>query len=768
MPKLEILRQMGSTDALLREVFTAKPVDKDLHPNLSQEDADRENRLVEIRERFESRIQARLQEHTEFTLKNHHIYSAVDVAWDSPPITKENLPLLLYAQGALDQKQCVASLKKCLGNSRKCNDFLVKDADGNDVVDIPKFVQANMNMVRSFVTRRLAAQSSKYSNLYPFYKYEPRGNRPVDKLKADVLSQRVDIMADDYGYRNHDIQVLRNALLYAQSIDFVAAKWDIQYSIDGASYDKENKEWINVKTSIDKEGLQWVTPHPLRAFYDTSAPVSAINTGDIDYVGYWDILPYRDVASNKAFYNQEEVTYGEHWVDWLSGYAEYFNLYYNTTINANQFAPDADGIRGQAGDNDRANNIGRYAGRLEDAGCRVAQYFERITPSEEGLGDYSEPVWVRFVVAGDKTIIYAEFLPSKPASYCGYNVKDDRRMNISFAHEVMPFQDQMSNLVTQMLDLAKRSQFAIYEIDEDYFDENEVKKIKSKINSSNWDMRPMTIQISRSRMDSLNMPSAKDGKPVNIIQPEMDPKSIQIVFNSMTRMIELAERVTAMSANETGQPLSKSNGGVTATEADQIGQTTNNVHAFVSEAFDEFRSAKKQIICESLIECHRGKIVAPVVNRYPASVIDKAGFKVEEDSNINPDSSDTIEGETIIGTPAGLRHNYIFTSRDGSERSNNIHAANALVQLMGVINDPTILQSIGKPKFFEMINAIFRMMDAGVDLNLEVKEGEEDFVNQSDQIITSIEKLAQAVQVNRQQIDLIKQQFQGSSQPEEP
>ena len=135
-----------------------------------------------------------------------------------------------------------------------------------------------MNMVRSLVTRRLAAQSSKYSNLYPFYKYEPRGNRPVDKLKADVLSQRVDIMADDYGYRNHDIQVLRNALLYAQSIDFVAAKWDIQYSIDGASYDKENKEWINVKTSIDKEGLQWVTPHPLRAFYDTSAPVSAINT----------------------------------------------------------------------------------------------------------------------------------------------------------------------------------------------------------------------------------------------------------------------------------------------------------------------------------------------------------------------------------------------------------------------------------------------------------------------------------------------------------
>lgn len=763
MPKLEILNQMGSTDLLLREIFTAKQVNKDLHPNLSEEDADRQNRLFEIRERFEKRIQSRLNEHCEFTLKNHHIYSAVDVAWDSPPISKQNLPLLLYAQGMLDHKKCVESLRRCTGNSQKCNDFLVKDDDGNDVVDIPKFVQANMNMVRSFVTRRLAAQSAKYSNLYPYYKFEPRGNRPVDKLKADVLSQRVDIMTDDYGYRNHDIQVLRNALLYAQSIDFIAAKWDIQHSVDGASYDEATGKWVNIKTSIDKEGLQWVTPHPLRTFYDMSSPVSGINTGDVDYVGYWDIIPYRDIAGNRAFYNQEDVTYGEAWVDWLSSYAEYFNLYYNTTISSAQFTQDADSIRGQSGENDRANNVGRYAGQIEDAGCRIAQYFERINPAAEGIGDYPEPVWVRFVVAGDKTVIFAEFLPSRPASYCGYNVKDDRRVNISFAHEVMPFQDQMSNLVTQMLDLAKRSQFSIYEIDEDYFDEDEIKKIKSKINSSNWDMRPMTIQVSRSRMESLNLPSSKDSKPISIIQPQMDPQAVQIVFNSMVRMIELAERVTAMSANETGQPISKSNGGVTATEADQIGQTTNNVHAFVSESFDEFRASKKQIICESIIECHQGPIIAPVVSRYPQSVVERAGFQVAEDSVISPDG--VVDGATIIGTPTNLRHNYIFTSRDGSERSNNINAANTLVQLMGVIKDPAILQSIGKAKFFEMLNSIYRMMDAGIDLNLEVKEGEEDFVNQSDEIIASLEKLAQVVQANSQQIEAIKQQFSGGEQP---
>lgn len=753
MPNLKILKQMGSTDDLLRQIFTSKPVSREANPNLSQEEADRIDEHVAIRERWESKIQNRLTQHMDFSLKNHHIYSAVDVAWDSPPVTKNLVPLLLYAQGRLDHAQCVKSLENCLGKE-KCAKFIKRDEKGEGIIDIPKFVETHMNLVRSFVTRRLAAQSAKYSNLYPFYKYEPRSTLPADKLKADVLSQRVDQMADDYGYRNHDIQVLRNALLYAYSIDFIASKWDVQYSVTGVEIDGDNKV-RETKSSIDREGLQWTTPHPLRTFWDNSSPISAINTGDMDYIGYWDIVPYRDLRHVSEFYNQNDITYGETLMDWLSSYAEFFNLYYSKTIRHEQFVTETDeSTTGQAADNDRAGNIGRYAGCVEDAGCVIATYFEKVVPADEGFGGYPEPVWVRFLVAGDKTVIHAEFLPSTPAAYCGYNVKEDRQVNISFAHEVMPFQDQMSNLTTQMLDLAKRSQFVIYQIDEDFFDETQVEDIRSKINSKNWDMTPMSISVSRSKMSELGVQTEK---AVQIIQPTLDPNAFQIVFQSMTNMIQLAERVTAMSANEVGQPIVRGNGGVTATEADQIGQATNNVHGMVSDAFDEFRAAKKRIIYQSLVECHRGDIIVPVLNRYPKNVIAKARFQISNEEEHRVAKDDTVSGVTLIGTPESIRHNYIFTSRDGSERANNINAANALIALFGVIKDPMILNAVGKEKLFEMLNAVFRMMDAGVDLNLEVQPGEEDFVNQSDQIIEAISKLSELVQVNQQEIAALKQ-----------
>ena len=756
MPNLKIVAQMGSTDAFLREIFSSKPVSQETNPNLSQDEADRINRFAKTREDWETKIQGRLQAHCDFALKNHHLYSAVDLAWDAPPVTQSDIPLLLYAQGALNQKSCVSSLKRCTGTDDKCNSFLRKDDGGNEVIDIPKFVKTNLNLVRSFVTRRLAAQASKYSNLYPYYKYEARGTSATDQLKADVLSQRVDAMVDDYGYRNHDIQVLRNALLYAQSIDFIASKWDTQRSVTGIDYDDGTKKVSNIACAIDKEGLDWVTPHPLRAFWDNASPISAINTGELDYMGYWDVVPFRALSNNPNFYNTDDVTYGDAWVDVLTSHAEFFNLYYNTTVRSDQFTATEAGS--EAGGNDRANNIGRYAGYKDDAGCRIAQYFEKVIPKDVGLGGYTEPIWIRFVVAGEKTVIHAEFLPSRPGAYCGYNVKDDRQVNISFAHEVMPFQDQMSNLVTQMLDAAKRAQFAIYEIDEDFFDDDQVKEIRSKINSSNWDMSPMSISVSRTRLSDVGVDMKRD--PIRIIQPSIDPQSVQIVFNAMVRMIELAERVTAMSANEIGQPISKSNGGVTATEADQIGQTTNNVHGFVSEAFDEFRAAKKRIIADSLVECHQGQVIAPVLRRYPVSTAEAAGFTLEEIDGTDP--SDIIEPGTLLKVSAkALNHNYIYTSRDGSERSNNINAANALVNLMQVVKDPMVLEAVGKPKLFEMLNSIFRMMDAGIDLNLEVEEGDEGFVNQSDEIIATIQKLQELVVRNQQQISGIVQQIGG-------
>src|SRR3954468_2782477 len=74
--------------------------------------------------------------------------------------------------------------------------------------------------------------------------------------------------------------------------------------------------------------------------------------------------------------------------------------------------------------NDREAQVGRYSANWKDMGCLLSRFFERINPKLEGIGDYDADVWVRYVVAGDCTVVGAEFLPSLPGAYGAVNWND--------------------------------------------------------------------------------------------------------------------------------------------------------------------------------------------------------------------------------------------------------------------------------------------------------------------------------------------------------
>src|ERR1051325_7761087 len=162
-------------------------------------------------------------EHINFSLKNYQFYSAVDLAWEPPPLASKIHPLVLYAQNRIDMGACASQLA-----TLKCADeFVKKDEKGNVVgIDPPRFFDVSINLVRSMITRRLAAQSNKYNNLFPYFKYESRSTSQVGKLRADIMSQRTDIMADQFGYRHHDTQVDRDMMMYSCCIDFVRCAWE--------------------------------------------------------------------------------------------------------------------------------------------------------------------------------------------------------------------------------------------------------------------------------------------------------------------------------------------------------------------------------------------------------------------------------------------------------------------------------------------------------------------------------------------------------------
>src|SRR5690606_14992155 len=155
------LKKFGSTPEKIREVFTC-------------EDADSPD--YKARKCFEEKILGRVDRGITNSLDTYHTYSAADLAWDSPVVHKEDIPLLLYAQKKIDVSSCAKQLSD-LG----CADQLLTKGDGGTIkeINIPRLYGTSVNLIRPIVTRRVAAQATKYGALRPFLKYDPRSNTPV-------------------------------------------------------------------------------------------------------------------------------------------------------------------------------------------------------------------------------------------------------------------------------------------------------------------------------------------------------------------------------------------------------------------------------------------------------------------------------------------------------------------------------------------------------------------------------------------------------------
>ena len=140
--------------------------------------------------------------------------------------------------------------------------------------------------------------------------------------------------------------------------------------------------------------------------------------------------------------------------------------------------------------NDRVAQTGLYA--AEDLRTRImfiTQMYMRVNPKRDGLGEYPHDVWLKLTVASDETVLYAEYLPSMPAVYGGINENDDRMANISVAHEIMPYQDQLTNILNSMLEQMKMSMFKIFAIDQDALDDD----VKDYIKNAIWQKRVSTL-----------------------------------------------------------------------------------------------------------------------------------------------------------------------------------------------------------------------------------------------------------------------------------
>jgi hypothetical protein len=759
------LKKLGSTDERLRQILTAVhpgEMDKDkAHTDKEKEEHERRCKDHASRVKLEKFFQDKLDQHVRVSLKDYRHYSVIDLAWDSDPINSQTLPLIQFAQGHINLEVCVKDLET-LGMT----EYIKRDEQKKAVgVNISGFFAFNVNLLRSIINRRLAAQSNKYTNLWPYYKYEARGSSNQAKLRADATSQRMDVMADQMGWRQHDIQWYRDAMLYGWSVDFSRCGWE-QHKTAKVKVDRDDlpDEDVEVETVIEREGVVFFNPHPTRVFWDDAYPLSTINSDTgCQHVGFWDIRRWSEIGGNPHYFNREAVQWNSgFWIDLQNtGY----DRAYHCTINA----PTSAAARNDpAAPNDAKSQMGLYSATTDDSSALVAQFYRKVIPKEIGWGDYPNPVWVRFTVAGDKgTIVYAETMPSTPGAYLGINQNDGRRKSLSLAHEILPFQDQMTNLATQMLSLAKMEMLKIYDIDSSQLTPEQIAYIKAHLEGGSWGSKPLFIVSDHSKLAELGL---KDSKRVNVTENTVD-NSMATTLRAMAELVNMAERLLSMSPAEQGQPAPRE---ISATEVNEISNTTQSVYSFISDAIDEGRAAKKRICFESLIALGEKSQVMPVQHRYTKKTVEDAGFKV-----VSEDKDELEDGSaarvTIMGNKSKLVTDLIFTSRDGAERSANSAAANVLTQLAGsIVAMPGVMQAMGKERFYNLINEIFRLSGSGFDLNLEMQEGESnDFEDPKfEQLMQIVQQLGQQTAANTDELakidQVISQLAQVMRPPEQP
>lgn len=698
--------------------------------------------MRKVRSRWEDRIESKVREGLAYTRRNYNFYMAADLAFDDK-VVPERVPLMLYAQGKIKISSLVSAME-ALPIDRATKERFFKKSDNGEVagINLTAINEIGINLVRPYIRRRLAAQVDKYHTATPPYKYEPRDNTMKGKLKAAALTQRVSILAEQYGWKAGELQEFRNAYLYAHSASFKSSDWEEDCSL--RLNEAGEKELV-----VEREGFSWVTPHPSRVFWDQAHPLSAINTDTgPNYIGFWDVVRVGAVRNDPAYWNRKEIRHTDTAINvWNGTMAAYRDVYYpaaNQTINRSL---PSTGIVQIGEINERKGTLGYYAQDADEYSMIITHYYEKVIPKNEGLGNYPYPVWLHLIVANDSTVVFAEIMSSTPCVVTSYDENDGRLMSMSMAHEIMPYQDHIQQMLDQVVRLMKLQGLCIIAINSDMVKSDEfLKAIKEAADDQSLYTKPLVAQYSFST--ARDLAASGNGRQLEAVQTFSIELQLQIstLLSGIGTLTTMLEKNQMFSPQEMGQFVTKE---AVATEVIEVSKTTNALTAFTSAGIDAARAAKKRIAYESLVANSTRSVPLPVIELFPDQVIKDAGFIPAAEDAARGSGALSGNARTIIGDPKAMVYSYTFDDRDGVQRPNNPEIAKALVQLLDIVTrNPTIAEKMGDDELRDMVTEIFRLAGSGFVLKLS---------NQGN-AMTMMQQLQQAVQQINQQV----QQNQGN------
>lgn len=668
---------------------------------------------------------------------DYRLFKAMDWAFDTPFYQVSYTQLRGLLNSAPDERKVMDTvnswgLTHLLPEMVDANGQTCCDSNGKakKALNLPVFFNIFVPVVMAYITIRWAKLFND-RNITPLYKYEPVAFTRENRFRCDVLTQCVQKQNKWFGYGDDLKQSILQTLLYGFCINFPREAWFTDRQEDESGKDK-----------IVREGLRWTMPHPSRTYYDLYHRLSSLNNNSgCEYAGFWELVRYKEVYNNPLYWNKDKITLGAiNWFD-LNGTPDFLQQVFPCAMSF----PDASGMgAGGVGALDRQNEAARTYGNGDfDAATLLSQHLQRIIPEEHGLGTYKYPLWFRFVFASDSAVVWAEPLSISTIPTYTYDADFNRARFRSLALEIMPFQDHISNLLTQWILSVKENLMNPVFYDKEKVPANYVKMLEN-IGQKMANGRPF-IPFSSTENFRLRVNQGEA-----FYTPQFTHHPTGEIATLINGIITMLDRIMQVSPQEVGQAAAHEQ---TAEESRIIANNTGTRVTFTGAGIDAADDAKKTALYDAFMAHADDNILVGVSSALANdqkefdAMLKNTGFKLEDkESAFNPDRPETMH--MVTGSKAGLAIEQFAAIRDNTARVNLPAIADAMSKLfIAVSGNPILIQSIGPQQLVELFNQILQSSGVPQEFRLKGKPvAEQPKEEQGQQVAGMLKEFAAKVQ----------------------
>lgn len=672
---LRYLKKLGISAGAYKALFTGTDADRN--------DQNRRgvNDLIYL-------LSERIKRGRELNLSEYKSYAAIDLAYDAP--FRQVTPTIIQSicQKKLDAKQTLDQLHKWGISEDELFLDAVVNGEKKQILNIPTFFNIVLPLVKAYTTIR-AAKLYNDRNQTPLFRYQPLKHVPKDRLVCEIVTDMVETMTTNLGYQTVLRSAINHMLKYGSALAFPREEWFWERH---AFVDEEGR----VENRVLREGLRYIFPHPTRTFFDQYHPLTSVNTDSgTEFAGYWSVCKYSDILDNHRYWNRQSIPYSnDQW--WNSGLARnYFQEVYPCQIKFPTFQPL---------ENNREQRVQLYNNDTDrDSSVFLCNIYAKIIPSVYSLGPYDFPLWHRFVMANEDTVIYAEPCAYNPLWFMGYDYDDQSAQQSSFSLEAIPFQDHIGNILSQMILSAKNNLANIIFYDEAMIDRTDVETVKNQ-----GEMRYRSHLFVP--FDSLKQQRAGVDHRQAFHRVDFGHQDISGLVTTMSGVLNIMERVLQMSSQEVGAAAQHYQ---SAKEIAVTNQATTNRLAYTGSHIDDAIDAWKQQLYDAATAYADPDVLAEVSEDIPdlRELVEQIGFQLL--------ATNRNQRAVLSGNKKALRLNGFARADNSPYREENMQLSQVIYQTVGVIaNNQPMFERVGVDNVLKLLEEAAYLSGAPVSFRL--------------------------------------------------